>query len=188
MHPVYNQYSHQDFMLRQLLLIGSGILLIVACKASNVPTEGNTVQIYFGKASSSDCSQVFPVERFIPGTDALLEATLWELFQGPTASERENAYVSMFSEKSANLLISASQADGIVYVNMRDLRNELSSVSASCGSSAFMAAIERTVKQFPGVREVRYVIEGNPETFYEWVQLGCDPETNNCDPTPFGGA
>jgi hypothetical protein len=42
-----------------------------------------------------------------------------------------------------------------------------------------------TLKQFSSIEKVVFAIEGNPTTFYEWLQLSCNAESNNCDAKPF---
>ena len=41
------------------------------------------------------------------------------------------------------------------------------------------------LKQFGIINKIIYAINGDPQSFYEWLQIGCSEENDNCDPTPF---
>lgn len=154
-----------------------------------LPTAApTTLKVYFGNSQlnqNQDCSRVYPVEREIPQTQAVAKAALNELFAGPTAEERAQGYSSLFSEKTKSILKSVKVEDETAYVDLVDIRPVLGSASTSCGSAAFLAEVESTLKQFSTVKKVVLAIEGKPETFYEWLQIGCSPQDSYCDPTPF---
>jgi len=112
-------------------------------------------------------------------------AALNQLFAGPTEAEKAEGYQSWFSSETASILLSLRLDSGKAYLNMRDIRPSIPGANSSCGSQMFFAQIETTLKAVAPVEEVFYAIEGDPVTFYEWIQLGCDPVRNNCDPAPF---
>ncbi len=152
-------------------------------------TGEETVTIYFNNTElnpEAECDQVFPVERDISPEKDPLRAALQELFQGPTSSEAEEGYTSFFSKETEDILIDVKVEGGTAYLNLQDIRGIIPGVSSSCGSQEFFAEVGQTVRaQAPNVEKVLYAIEGNPEPFYEWVQLGCQEFNDFCDPAPF---
>lgn len=152
-------------------------------------TEQETVTIYFNNTElnpEAECDQVFPVEREISSEKDPLRAALEALFQGPTPSEAEEGYTSFFSEETEDILIDVKVEGNTAYLNLQDIRGIIPGVSSSCGSQEFFAEVEQTIKaQNSSVEKVLYAIEGDPEPFYEWVQLGCQEFNNFCDPAPF---
>lgn len=133
-----------------------------------------------------DCSLVYPVKRKITLTGDPFLQILNLLFLGPTEEEKLQGYVSVFSVETKNILKNLDiSSDGIAYLDFYDIRNILPEVSSSCGSSQFIKSIEETLKQFKFINKVIFAINGDPETFYEWVGLGCSEENNFCDKAPF---
>ncbi|MFO8035606.1 MAG: GerMN domain-containing protein [Anaerolineales bacterium] len=151
--------------------------------------EKKTVTIYFNNTElnpDAECDQVFPVEREISSEKDPLRAALEELFQGPSPAEAEEGYTSFFSEETEDILIDVKVEGNTAYLNLQDIRGLIPGVSSSCGSQEFFAEVEQTIKaQKPSVEKVLYAIEGDPEPFYEWVQLGCQEFNDFCDPAPF---
>ncbi len=147
-----------------------------------------TLKIYFGNKKlnpETDCKQVFAVKRVIPETKAVAKAALGELFAGPTAKEKEEGYASFFSSATKGILKKVTVDQETAYVDLIDIRNLIPNASTSCGSSEFLAEMTTTLKQFATVKKIVFAIDGSPSTFYEWLQLACPPESNDCDPTPF---
>ena len=130
---------------------------------------------------------VFPVTRTASGDAQPPVAALDALFAGPTPAEEAADYHSWFSDETANALLSLKIAgDGTAYVNLADIRRIIPGANTSCGSQAFFAQVEETLKAAePGIRRVVYAINGDPRPFYEWMQIGCAAENENCDPEPF---
>ncbi|MFO7942988.1 MAG: GerMN domain-containing protein [Anaerolineales bacterium] len=159
------------------------------CDPAPFEENGKTVTIFFNNSElnpEAECDQVFPVTRQITPEDNQLAAALNELFRGPTSSEAEEGYVSFFSEETGDILIDIKIERNTAYVNLEDIRSMIPGVSSSCGSQEFFAEVKETIQaQTPGVEKVLYAIEGDPEPFYEWVQLGCQDFNDFCDPAPF---
>ncbi|MDD5627369.1 MAG: GerMN domain-containing protein [Patescibacteria group bacterium] len=162
------------------------------CSESKKERATNKIilQLYFNNSNFNpnleDCRKVYPVTREfdkIPENIALQSLT--ELLKGPSPEEISQGYISFFSEKTKLILKELKIKDETAYVNFYDFRSIIPNVSASCGSAEFMAEIETTLKQFPNIKKVIFAIEGKPAVFYEWVQLGCTEENNNCDGRPF---
>lgn len=148
-----------------------------------------TVVVYFSNSIKSgdynDCRSVYGVERTINPQAPLYEASLSQLFQGPTNAEKALGYSSFFSTKTKNILKSIKVSDTTAYVNLIDIRSLIPSASSSCGSVQFLSSVEETLKHDRKIDTVRFAIEGNPQAFYDWIQIGCDAKINNCDPKPF---
>ena len=94
-------------------------------------------------------------------------------------------YTSFFSDITKNIFKSIKIVDKIVYIDLIDIRSIIPNASSSCGSSQFLAEMTNTLKQFSSIERAIFAIEGNPQVFYEWLQLGCGIENNNCDSKPF---
>lgn len=151
--------------------------------------EEMVIRVYFNNeklaSDQQTCSEVHPVERVLPRTPAMARAALEQLFAGPTAEEQAQGYTSPFSSKTKSVLKSINIRDGTAYVNLVDIREIIPNASTSCGSAQFLSETEATLKQFSTIEKVVYAIDGQPATFYEWMQIGCDDAIGNCDETPF---
>ncbi len=143
-----------------------------------------------------NCDVVFPVERtvsFASAEDAhnaegRAAAVLTELFAGPTAEEERQGFSSFFSSETSNLMRSVhieGSRERIAYIDLQDLRHALAGANSSCGSLSFFAQVEHTMRATAGVSQIRYAFDGDPEMFYDWMQIGCDATTDHCDPEPF---
>lgn len=150
-----------------------------------VTQETMTVTVYFSQDGQEDCSAVEPIERVVPASTDTATAALNQLFAGPTEAERGKGYNSWFSDETASILLSLHLDGSKAYVNLKDIRPIIPGANSSCGSQMFFAQIEATLKNITPVDRVFYAIEGDPVAFYEWIQIGCDPALNNCDPAPF---
>lgn len=148
------------------------------------------VKVYFNNSTlnpnSEDCSLVFPVERQISMNGDPIDATLKLLFMGPTEQEKQAGYTSLFSPDTKNILKNVKiDTNGVAYVDFVDIRSLIPDASTSCGSAQFLSSIDATLKQFGIINKIIYAINGDSQYFYEWLQIGCSEENNNCDPTPF---
>ena len=142
------------------------------------------------------CDAVFPVERTITfdsfnhAADAEQRGAtvLTQLFAGPTAEEVSQGFSSFFSAETAGLLRKLRIHEGneqTAYIDLHDMRYSLSGANSSCGSLSFFAQLEHTMRATVGVSQIRYAFEGNPEMFYNWMQIGCGAAEKLCDPEPF---
>jgi hypothetical protein len=118
------------------------------------------------------CTEVYPVPRDVSADDPLTGA-LEALLAGPTETEQAQGYGGWFSADTAGMLRSVDVVSGTVIVQFGDLRPIIPNASTSCGSSALLAQLDRTVL---GVAEgvappVLYSIDGDQDAFYEWLQL-----------------
>ncbi|HBB03143.1 MAG: Spore germination protein-like protein Gmad2 [Candidatus Peregrinibacteria bacterium GW2011_GWF2_38_29] len=147
------------------------------------------VRIYFDNTknnpNATDCGAVFATERNMPKNKNLTEIALKELFKGPLTGEKSLGYSSPFSSETSNILQGIKIENKTAYINLIDIRKLMPNVTTSCGSAQFMSEIEKTVKYNTGVENIVIAIDKNPKTFYEWMQIGCDKKTKNCDAKPF---
>jgi len=134
---------------------------------------------------SAECGLVYGTERELVMDNGFLEAKLKALFAGPTGEEQSQGFTSFFSEETADILISVEVLENTAYVNLKDIRNIIPSANTSCGSQNFIASVEETIKHGRAVETVIFAINGDPQIFYEWMQIGCTEENNFCDSSPF---
>jgi spore germination protein GerM len=148
------------------------------------------VDIYFqtlkDNANLEDCSKVSQVKRTLPMSDTPAAAALEQLFLGPTAQEESDGLIDyMITNEMPGALNRVFIKDGVAYLDWDDLRQLIPNASSSCGSIGFLRPIEATLMQFPAVTKVIHAIDGQPSTFYEWMQIGCTLENDNCDASPY---
>ena len=159
------------------------------CPEANVNQKTVTVKVFYNNSNlnpnSIDCSQVYPLERIVPESANISEVTLQELVKGPTNEEKSQGYISWFSDKTRDIIKNVKTENGIAYVNLSDIRELIPNASASCGSTEFIAEIENSLKQFPNIKKVIFAIDKKPALFYEWIQIGCNSDNNNCAEEPF---
>ena len=149
-----------------------------------------TLNVYFQtlkeNANLIDCGKTEVVKRMIPNTSTPAMASLEQLFNGPTDAEKAAGLLDFWiTAETGNNLKRVFIKDGIVYLDWQDLRQIIPNASSSCGSVGFLKPIENTLKQFSTITKVIHAIDGDPATFYEWMQMGCSAENNNCDATPY---
>lgn len=162
-----------------------------ATAADKRPADGTLrVQLWFSNdrlnPDPMDCRAVFAIERQVPVTAGVAAATLRALFAGPTPQEAAAGYRSVFSPATSGLLKSVHIRKGTAYVDMHDLSQAMSGATSSCGAAEFQAQVSRSLKRFPTIGRVIYAFEGNPRSFYEWMNESCGPANDYCDARPFG--
>lgn len=133
------------------------------------------------------CTAAFPVTRSSMDEETTATETLRMLLAGPTPSEKEDGYTSFFSEETADALIGMKVENGTAYVNLRDLRQVIPNASSSCGSTALLTQLRRTLTQYGDIYRVILAFEGSTQDFYDWLQLGCSPQNDDCNDEPFIG-
>ena len=131
------------------------------------------VQVFFINDQLGDpCTEVFPRPRPVDADDPLTGA-LEALLEGPTDEERAEGYGGWFSEETAGMLHTAEVVSGTVMVDLDDLRPVIPNASTSCGSAALLAQLDSTVLDAAeGAAGVLYLIDGEHDVFYEWLQFG----------------
>jgi hypothetical protein len=141
-------------------------------EADGPTTDVVEVAIYLTNESLGDpCTEVFPVTREVAADDPLTGA-LEALLAGPTESERAEGYGGWFSTETEGMLRSVEEVSGTVMVDLGDLRPIIPNASTSCGSSALLAQLDTTtLAAATGSVSVIYLLEGEHDVFYEWLQL-----------------
>jgi len=79
----------------------------------------------------------------------------------------------MFSSMTADVVKSAILTDGLLTVDMTDLRPLIPNASTSCGSEALLAQLNSTAFQFAEVERTRYLLDGSCQDFASWLQREC---------------
>ena len=102
------------------------------------------------------CSAVFEVQRVIPYTQSVGTAAIGELLLGPIDKEPGLDYYTNIP--TGTKLNSLRIEQGTAYA---DFSKELEPGGGSCRIAAIRAQIDRTLKQFPTVRNVVISINGN---------------------------
>lgn len=177
-----------------LLMLAAFITLVSAGGCAETPVTASDhpatrFNVYFNNDGLTNgktvCDAVFPLARYSPSTTHAASAALEMLFLGPAPEERLRGYRSFFSDRTAGLLKRLKIEAGTAYVDLHDRRRELAGATSSCGSAEFFSQILRTLGEFPSIDRVIFAIEGNPEVFYDWMELECDRSNDNCDSGPF---
>lgn len=138
------------------------------------PADPGTVEVavYLTNDLRGDpCTEVFPRPRTVDADDPLTGA-LTALLEGPTPEEQDAGYGGWFSADTAGMLHSVEVVSGTVMVDLADLRPVIPNASTSCGSSALLAQLDSTaLAAADGAGGVLYMINGDQDVFYEWLQL-----------------
>ena len=183
--------------LRPALALGI-VLALAGCSPTPTPTETTAsptapatmlVTLYFGNTvlnpGPTSCGKVYAVHRSVPASTDVPRATLQALLAGPTQAEAAQGYYWWFSAATAQTLISARVIGETTYVNLTDLRPIIPNASSSCGSAALLSQLETTAQQAGMTPRALFALNGEPRTFWEWLQMGCDASNDNCDTAPF---
>lgn len=139
---------------KTLLLIS---ILLISCQSPNksIPDSAFAeVKIYLNK-DTNDCSSVEAISRTIPKMQNIEAQTLTQLFKDLSLSE--------------DILLSFNIVDKKAYVNLIDISSSMP--NSSCASTAFLAQMDATIKQFGTVDQTLYATNGSSKDFYEWLQM-----------------
>ncbi len=125
-------------------------------------TNTADILIYFNNNKVNPqlvCNKVSPVERKIPETITIAQATLEELLKGPTDQEKSQGYfTSINSGVSVQKIVIEN---GTARVDFNETLEQ--GVGGSCRVSAIRSQITRTLEQFPAVKNVFISINGKME-------------------------
>jgi len=97
------------------------------------------------------------VTRNVPKTEAVLKASLEQLFQGPNAQERAKGLGTEIPPDTR--LIAASVVDGVANI---DVTGPFDDGGGTLSMTARMAQLVYTATQFPSVDSVRLFMHGTP--------------------------
>lgn len=132
--------------------------------------QAETVTIFLARTGSGECDDVVAVQREVGGRPTL-RTGMEQLLAGPTEAEKAEGLGGWFSESTKDLLISAEREGDVARIDFKDLRQVIPNASSSCGSAGLLAQLDSTAKQF-GATQTLYSINGDTETFYNWLQRG----------------
>lgn len=126
---------------------------------------GDTIEltVYFPSSELNpealDCSKVFPVVRRVSKTETVARAALEMLFKGPTGTEVRQGY---FTSINPGVRIQSLKIENGTL--KADFSEELEfQVGGSCRVASIRAQIQKTLKQFPTVKDVEISIDGRIE-------------------------
>ena len=144
--------------------------------ATTEPTVEEVVDVFFG-VDDPDCGRVEPYARQVPsGADPYLFA-FEALLAGPTPDEIGAGTISIFSNETVGMVQSVDLSDGTLQVDFADLRVVIPNASTSCGSDAFLSALNATAFALEDVDRVGYSILGSCSVMFEWLQRECTAYT-----------
>ena len=166
-------------------------MIILAAVPTAFAQKGTTtIKVYFHNEklnpNQEDCRKVFPTERKIAKTTSPATAALVELFKGTTKDEEARQFWAFPAESTRGILKSVNVKNGAAYVNFTErIYPQMGNATSSCGGG-FFSSVEKTLLQFPTIKQVFYAIEKSPRDFYDWVQVGeCPKELKKCDARNF---
>ena len=152
-----------------------------AAPSSSTPAT-MSVLVYFHQGDATDPHRVVAVTRTVPKSPMVATAALTELLGGPTKAEADQGYWSMFQPGTAHALIGVRIAGGVAHADFTDFRAVIPNASSSFGSTALLAELDGTLRQFPTVSSTVYSFNGDVAAFYQWLQLA--PPTSPGDRAP----
>lgn len=147
---------------------------VTTLSTTSAPTS-QTVLVYFGIGDPDVCEAVAPHQRVVPTTGDPVRAAFDGLVGGPTPTDVVAGAFSFFSGDTQAAVRSAAVENGLLVIDMADLRATLTPAGAntSCGSAALLGELNATAFQFAAVDRVRYEMEGSCDAFGEWLQREC---------------
>lgn len=142
--------------------------ILIPVVFDNLKQDTMSIKLFFPNRifnpESFDCSLVYDVIRLIPYTKSVAAATLNEFIKGPTKEEEAKGYFGVMpSDTKVN---SIKIVNGILSI---DFSKEAEAGGGSCGQSAKVSSLNKTMMQFPTVKNLKISIEGNgnPEQIFQ---------------------
>ncbi|MEO8215617.1 MAG: Gmad2 immunoglobulin-like domain-containing protein [Acidobacteriota bacterium] len=119
-----------------------------------------TLKLFFPDSTraSRNCSAVFAIDRKVPNTLSIAQASVLALIAGPTAEEQDRGFTNPFPEGSS--LNSVAIANGVATVDFNEV---LENVGGSCRAQAIRASVTRTLQDLPGLRQAIITAAGSQE-------------------------
>ncbi|MFA5870809.1 MAG: GerMN domain-containing protein [Candidatus Paceibacterota bacterium] len=108
---------------------------------------------------SMDCSKVFPVVRTVERVPGVARQALQELLLGPTEGERGDGYITIIPQEIGLHINSVNLDQGLLTI----VFNRPPFMGGSCALAGVLSQIRSTAMQFPSVKEVEMLVEGNEE-------------------------
>lgn len=122
--------------------------------------ETSVVKVFFvdekRDPNLEHCDQVYPFNRRIPKTTNVAEASVLELLKGPSSAEQfDGARTSLVPGTELRSVEIVGDTATVDFSRQFAL-----GIAGSCRVMALRAQIEAILKQFPGVRNVKILVEG----------------------------
>ena len=119
------------------------------------------VRIYLGSSQENDCGNdnlfcIEPVSRMVDNRAPALGA-IKALIAGPTAEEKSRGLYAPYTEYLSVKRLVITR--GAAHVSLRTTRKGWQRWPGDMAPGRFTAAIEKTLKQFPGVRRVTICLD-----------------------------
>lgn len=131
-----------------------------------LPAESISVDLYF---ADSEKTRLVMEKRSIPKVEGIARETLQELFKGPANEEDKPVVPSGTKLLDINL-----KPDGLCIV---DLSSEARQVKNQNQAEIMVQAIANTLGQFPAVKRVDFMIDGNKiDSIGKYVNLSYSVE------------
>lgn len=127
------------------------------------PEEITSVKVFFSNTqedpNSEKCEEVYSVDREIEPTLAVAKESLDQLLAGVTASEKAGGYHTNINSQARVVSVAVEQGVATVEFN-EDFQTGM---AGACKVTAARAQIERTLLQFPNIKEVVIRVENIPD-------------------------
>lgn len=125
--------------------------------------ESVKVIVYYANSVANpqmiDCSLVFPVDRVVTNREKIYEEAINRLLLGPTKEETKQGYSNLIP--AGTRLNFVKFDDGVLQADFNEGLDR--GVGGSCLISAIRSQIERTMRQWPEVKNVVISIKGESE-------------------------
>lgn len=139
------------------------IFSLISCKTS--PKEVTVKLYYYNQALDKDesgnilCSEkgLVPVERKIKESETLIEDTIKLLLEGNLSQEEKSKGISTEYPLEGVKLVKSELKNGTLTLNFEDPHFKTS--GGACRVRILWLQIEKTAKQFPEVKEVKFLPE-----------------------------
>ncbi|MPZ92660.1 MAG: DUF4232 domain-containing protein [Actinobacteria bacterium] len=102
-----------------------------------------------------------------------LHTALMELLKGPTPEERRQGCLSIFSQRSRDLLRGVTVVEDQAIVDLYDFGSTLPGVGTATASANFLDQLSLTVFEFPDIRSIRFEVEGSCDGFFRSLEQTC---------------
>ncbi len=132
------------------------------------------VNVFYG-----DQYNVKEYTKVVQKSPKIATETLKALFAGPYYDQGGSR---TFSRKTKDILKEVVIKDEIAYVNLKEFRDVMP-LRLAYDITAFFNQTNKTLVQYPGIKDVIYFIEGGDYNFYHWVSVKCPDDL--CEYNPF---
>jgi len=141
------------------------------------PTGTTILRTYFWLGGQQRSAGLVAVLRTVPGTKSVATAAMNALLAGPTATESGDRMISTAVPVGSQLL-GLTIKDGVATV---DLSSEFESGGGSVSVLTRLGQVVYTLTQFPSVKTVLFLIEGQPANVFSSQGIVLDKPVGRSD-------